>query len=104
MSEWYHEIIDCRNEGSRTGKGATFTSGKKARDSFAGFRLLEVPSDRAEFLLDLHDATGDLVDTIRLDSAGFKVVTGEAPATPAEYDRLDQGYWKQAKEQHNADS
>ena len=94
MAEWHHEIIDCRIGGRKTGAGASFSTWKKARDSFAAIKKLEVPSDRAEFLIDLRDDSGVLVDTVLLDSAGFKHVTGEEPKSPEEYDRIDQSYWK----------
>jgi hypothetical protein len=94
--QWYQEIIDCRGRGAKTDKGAAFSSEYYARKSFDSFRSLDVPGERAEFLLDLHDGAGDLVDTIRLDSSGFKMVTGESPKVATEYERIDREYWSAA--------
>lgn len=100
MTEWHIEIIDCRGRGSKTGRGATFTAEAHARAEFTRARdQVEVPSDRAEFLLDLHNPNGDLLDTICTDARGFKALTGEAPWSVEEYDAYDAKHWRQARQQ-----
>lgn len=91
---WYHEIIDVRDgDGCKTGHGAAFLSEKKARASFDTFRQLNVTDARHAFLLDLHAADGTLIDTILLDAAGFKQVTGEHPKSAAHHARVDRKFW-----------
>jgi hypothetical protein len=96
MSDWYQEIIDCRGVGHKTGKGAAWATEDEARMHFEHARtFLEVPKDRAEFLLDLHNGNDDLIDTVLLDAAGFKAITGEEPLSPEEYAAYDRSYWRE---------
>lgn len=91
---WLHEIIDVRpGDGRKTGKGAEFETEADARVAFERFRVLGVKPRRVQFLLDLHNSNGDLLDTIRIDAAGFEAVTGAVPRSVEHYQRVDRAYW-----------
>lgn len=96
-TDWYIEIIDCRGRGSKTGKGAAWPTEAEARQAFEKARFLEVPGERAEFLIDLHNANGDLLGTICTNAIGFQVVTGDPPKSVEAYDAYDVAYWQQAR-------
>jgi len=92
--DWYLEIIDVRHGGHKTGKGAAWETEAEARAHFEAARPYDVGEAR-EFLLDLHNPNGDLLDTIRIDASVFERLVGEPPdASYAEYDRA---YWREAR-------
>ncbi|WP_205395080.1 hypothetical protein [Xanthomonas hydrangeae] len=39
-----------------------------------------------------------MTDTIALDAAGFKAITGEQPKSEEDYRRTDQQFWRNVKE------
>ncbi len=65
--------------------------------AFNRHRKAEVPKGSTRFLLDYHNARGDLTDTVRLDAAAFEAITGEKIKTDAEYHRIDEKYWRDAR-------
>ncbi len=91
--DWYLEMIDCRNGGAKTGKGASFRTEAQARAKFEAARALEVSEAAAEFLVDLHNPNGDLLDTICIDSVGFRLIIGAEPRSAAYYTGADAAYW-----------
>jgi len=101
-AQWYIEIIDCRGRGSKTGMGAAWPTEAEARRAFDGARFLEVSSKGAEFLIDLHNANGDLLDTICTNAIGFEVLIGDPPKSVEEYDAHDADYWQRARAERAA--
>ena len=92
------ELVDIREDDARmTGLGAVFQTDTATYADFEARRLLAVPVERADFLLDLYDAHGDLVDTLALSSAGFEVVIGEPPQPHSYYVALEESYYANLK-------
>ncbi|WP_441235614.1 hypothetical protein [Bradyrhizobium sp. 930_D9_N1_4] len=65
--------------------------------TFRAYRRYGVPFDQARFLLDYHNAKGDLSDTIAISADGFKAITGEHPKTDEEYRKIDTDFWNEAR-------
>jgi hypothetical protein len=98
------EIIDVRTDnGLKTGKGAAWNTAEEAREDFERrVRPLDVEKGRHAFLADLRDADGNLVDTVRLDATGFRVLTGEEPADVDTYRGIDRDHWVAVRALHKA--
>lgn len=64
---------------------------------FRGLRRFNVDIKQARFLLDYHNAKGDLSDTIALDIRGFEVVTGLPAKSEVQYRKIDLKYWREAR-------
>lgn len=99
--KWHMEIIDARERGAKTGKGAAYTTEAECRAAFERARPL-ARKGRAEFLLDLHNDNGDLLDTIQIDAAGFEALTGEPPMSAEYYTQWDADYWRRAMAAYRA--
>lgn len=96
------EMIYIASDGHalKTGIGA---AGKTNTETWAMFRnakRAEVPKLRAQFLLDYYNAKGDLVDTILLDAAGYRLISGERVKTEAQYRKIDAAYWTKATKEY----
>lgn len=102
MADWYCEIVDARGRGSKTGKGAAWSTEAEARAGFEVARRLSV--EGGGFLVDLHDGDGNLLDTVHVDEAGFEALIGEAPKSVAEYEEFDRAWWKARREERVADA
>lgn len=87
--------IDSDDQARHTNVGAAMDSNKATWAAFQSYRHLDVGADCAQFLLDYHNAKGNLADTIRLDATGFKTITGEEPKAEADYRKIDEDYWAQ---------
>lgn len=85
--------IDSEDLARHTDLGVSLDTNKATWAAFRSYRHLEVASADAQFLLDYHDAKGDLVDTICLDAAGFRAITGQRPKTDKAYQEIDRKYW-----------
>src|SRR5258708_3496931 len=70
--------------------------------AFNRHRAAEISKDHARFLLDYYNAKGDLTDTIWLDVTAFEAITGEKVKTDAEYRRIDDNYWRNARVAYEA--
>lgn len=89
--------IDSDENARHTNVRAAMSTDAQTLAAFKQCRRLEVPAASAQFLLDYHDAEGDLVDTIFLDGAGFTAISGERVLTDAEYRAIDDEYWRAAR-------
>ena len=87
------EIIAVRADARKTGIGAIFETDEQALAAFQHAKRLEVPDEKAEFLVDYYNPAGDLENTILIDAAGFRQITGEDPKDPAYYETYDLAYW-----------
>lgn len=65
--------------------------------AFNGLRKYGVDIKTANFLLDYHNAKGDLADTIAISAEGFRDITGQHPKTEAVYDEIDRRFWDDAR-------
>lgn len=63
---------------------------------FCGYRKHAVDIKTATFLLDYHNKKG-MVDTIALDNAGFRAITGQVPKPASAYRKIDTDHWKAAR-------
>jgi hypothetical protein len=92
--------IDADGNARHTGVGAAMNSDADTRRAFEALRRLSVDFDEAAFLLDLHEANGDLVDTLAIRKKDFPAITGEAVKSDVDYRRIDQQYWAKAQREH----
>lgn len=99
MAKSYMQMIfiDDEDNARQTGRSAEANTNAETRAAFNAYRHHDVPIDQARFLLDYYNAKGDLADTIRLDEAGFRAITGQEPLTNAEYIKIDEEYWTAAR-------
>jgi hypothetical protein len=76
----------------KTGQGAIFVGKAECEERLRHIQELQARPD-ARFILDWHDANGDILDTFHLDEDGFRALTGEEPKTPDEYSEIDAKFW-----------
>lgn len=101
MSAYMRMIyIDSDRNARHTGVGAAMATDAETRKAFEDARSLSVDFDRADFLLDLLDAAGDLVDTLAIRKEDFESITGEKVQSDAYYRQYDQQYWDKARREH----
>jgi len=89
--------IDSQDNARKTGVGAEFESPEETRRAFESARPLAVPSDYADYLLDLYDEDEDLVDTICLSRSSFQKVSGEKAKSDSEYIEIDDRFWSRLR-------
>lgn len=89
--------LDSGNNARKTGMIHALGTDDETVARFEAHKALEVERNHAKFLLDLYDASGDIIDTIYLDASGFQAVTGEKPKNDAAYRRTDDAYWTRAQ-------
>lgn len=101
-SYMYMIYIDSDGDARQTNVGAAMDTNAETWAAFNSYRRLDVPSEKAVFLLDYHNAKGDLCETIRIDALAFESLTGEKVKTDAEYRQIDDDYWSDARAKHSA--
>lgn len=89
--------IDSNDNARHTNVGAAMDSNAATWAAFQSYRRFEVGEDRAQFLLDYHNAKGYLGGTIRLDAGGFTAISGERLKSDAAYRKIDDDYWAEAR-------
>lgn len=94
--------IDTDDQARHTNVGAALGSNAATWRAFRSYRHFDVGKDRAKFLLDYHNAKGDLAETICLDAKGFTEISGEKPKTDAAYRQIDADYWEKAAPEQKA--
>jgi len=88
----YLEMIDVRTGDARmTGDGAVFNNRDETIKAFESLRPIAKPASHC-FLVDLW-LGGNLIDTIEIDEAGFKAITGKVPKAPEYYKKFDERCW-----------
>lgn len=65
--------------------------------TFRAYRRFEVDIKSARFLLDYHNARGDLSDTIPIDATGFRAITGNEPKSETAYRKMDADFWEEVR-------
>lgn len=95
----YIEIIyvDSDDQACKTDMEHVGASNAETWAEFRSLRRYAVDSKTALFLLDYHNAKGDLADTICIDVGGFVAITGSQPKSAAAYRVIDRAYWRNAK-------
>lgn len=102
MTYWMNFLyIDSDGDGRHTDMSRAADSDEVTKAEFESYRALEVAEGRAVFTLDLHE-DGDLIDTICLDRAGFRKVTGQSPESDEYYRAIDDAYWANARVEYEA--
>lgn len=85
--------IDIEDQARQTGLRRALDTDAATWAEFRRFRRHAVDIKQARFLLDYHNAKGDLCDTIPIDRAGFRAITGQHPGSDAHYRRVDTKFW-----------
>lgn len=78
-----------------TGLGGIFKTDALTHAEYERVRAKHgIPLERAEFLIDYHPPTGELPDTIGIDSLAFTALFKHPPAPPEYYELYDQTFWR----------
>lgn len=89
--------IDSDDNARQTGLRRSADSNAATFAEFRRWKAFEVDYKKARFLLDYHNAKGDLSDTIALDVEGFRAVTGLEPGDDEHYRTVDARFWDEAR-------
>lgn len=81
------------NDGYKTLVGAEFETSEETTQAFESAKNLSVDIKVAEFLLDLKEDDGTIIETIGLDSNGYKNITGQQVLSEEEYCEIDRNFW-----------
>lgn len=95
-------FIDSEDLARKTNVGAMMDTPAQTWAAFNAARRFAVEYKDAAFLLDYYNKRGDLADTIPVSREGFEAITGERPLTEADYVRIDEEYWAQARADYEA--
>jgi hypothetical protein len=88
--------IDSDRNARHTGVGAAMETDAATWAAFNALRPRSCDINDAAFLLDYHDANGDLVDTLAIRREDFAAITGEKALSDAYYRQKDNEYWARA--------
>jgi hypothetical protein len=99
MAQSFMEMIyiDKEDNARQTGLRRSAETNAATLAEFRRWRLFGVDIKQARFLLDYHNAKGDLSDTIALDEAGFRSVTGLEPGDDEHYQAVDIRFWEDVR-------
>lgn len=92
-------FIDTDGQARKTGIGAIMDTPLETWLAFLSAKSLEVSAERAQFIIDYYNRAGELSDSIRIDAAGFRQITGEDPKSDAEYRQIDRDFWRDVRAQ-----
>lgn len=97
----YIEIIyiDSEDQVRKTNMERVGATNAATWAEFRDLRRFSVEKASARFLIDYHNAKGDLADTICIDVGGFVAITGSQPKSEATYRAIDRQYWENARKQ-----
>ncbi len=95
----YMELIyiDSEDQACQTNLRKSCDTNAITLATFRAYRRFAVDIKRARFLLDYHNARGDLSDTIPIDEDGFRSITGHEPKTEREYRKIDTDFWNEVR-------
>lgn len=96
MSEAGHvEIIyiDSNGDARKTGLGAAGATWDETLECFAAAKAQQCDTKEAEFLCDLHDKEGDIIETVGLSRRSVEQISGEVAKSDDEYVRFDYDFW-----------
>lgn len=77
----------------KTGVGAEWKNDADATEAFESIRQYEMDIHKAEFLIDLYEDDGVMIDTIAVNAENYTKITGEPVRTKAEYIKTNHKYW-----------
>lgn len=86
-----------KGDGYKTRVGCQAETDALTTALFESARPLAMDADTADFLLDLHEDDGTIVDTIALSADAFTQITGEPVLTEDEYQKIDTDFWSAAQ-------
>ena len=94
MSRYMETLyLGSGNDGYKTLVGAEFKTSEETTQAFESVKEISVDIKIAEFLLDLKEDDGTIIETIGLDSKGYKSITGQPVLREEEYCEIDRKYW-----------
>ena len=99
MAQSFMEFIyiDDAGDARQTNLRLSLSSNAATLAEFRRLRRHSVDIKQARFLLDYHNASGDMSDTIAVDADGFAAITGQRPKADAEYIKIDADFWDEAR-------
>ena len=89
--------IDSDGDACQTNLRTAARTNSATLTAFRSYKRWAVDIKAARFLLDYHNAKGDLSDTIPIDGDGFRAITGFEPKTDAEYRQIDIDFWNSVR-------
>ncbi len=90
MSKYMEMIfIDSENQARLTGVGAEFKTDKLTVNAFESARHFDIGMKECDFILDLHEDNGDLIDSIGVSAGSFAQIAGEPVLSEAQYIAID---------------
>ena len=81
----------------KTGVGAIGATDSETQHLFESAKKKNCDSNFANFVFDLHDDHGDIVDTIFLTAEDYTAITGENAMSREEYEKIDSDFWASAE-------
>lgn len=94
--------LGSSGDGYKAGVSAEFATDTDTTEAFESARCHDIDINEAEFIIDLHEDNGDIVDTIGVSAESYTQITGEPALTEAEYKDIDRGYWNAARANYKA--
>lgn len=89
--------IDNDEQACHTNLRTAAASNAATLAAFREYKRYGVDIKVAKFLVDYHNAKGDLSDTIAIDADGFRAITGINPLTDEEYRQIDSDFWNSVR-------
>jgi len=91
-------IFDVRSgDIKHTDKFISFSDKEKEKRFFNSIKSGFGENDNPQFLIDLRDETGDILDTVGATELQFKALMGTEPKSQEEYSEFDAQIWTNAK-------
>jgi len=94
--------IDKDDNARQTGLRRSADTNAATFAEFRRWRPFGVDIKQARFLLDYHNSHGDLSDTIAVDEAGFRAITGMEPGDDDHYRMVDVRFWDEVQSERAA--
>lgn len=100
----YVEIIyiDSNEDARKTGMGAVGATWEETRRCFNVACSQQCDIESAEFLCDLHDTDGDIIETVGLTRSAVEWITGETAKSDDEYVAYDKNFWSTVQRERAA--
>lgn len=89
--------IDSDGQACQTNLRTAGATNASTWAAFLSYRRYGVDITVARFLLDYHNAKGDLSDTIAVDADGFRAITGYEPKSDEAYRKIDTDFWNEVR-------
>lgn len=80
-------------DGFKTGISVVMNTDKETKRSFLSYKSLEIDVEKAQYILDLRDDEGSILDSVSITGEAYASITGEPVLTTEEYIELDAAFW-----------